>query len=210
MGLCTSERGAVTATNVLADVSSRYALRLPGGVHLPADSFDPQDARRLLGHYAASATGLGSIPSRHTEIPPSRGFPAEFATACTVLLASRLGLPAVSIPRDELMVPGYFGFLANIVTQSYPASSLITRRTLGCSFTMPRAYDPGPAGKGHRCRQLASGCPWRGCFTWGSGLEREYRRADNAPSPTIGVKQGRPWPRPLELTARGRRRGRRG
>jgi hypothetical protein len=29
------------------------------------------------------------------------------------------------------MVPGYFGFLANIVTQSYPASSLITRRTLG-------------------------------------------------------------------------------
>ena len=31
---------------------------------------------------------------------------------------------------DELMVPGYFGLLANIVTQSYPASSLITRQTL--------------------------------------------------------------------------------
>ncbi|MDQ1495170.1 MAG: hypothetical protein QOG69_1653, partial [Actinomycetota bacterium] len=46
-------------------------------------------------------------------------------------IGSRLGLPAVSIPRDELMVPGYFGFLANIVTQSYPASNLITRRTLG-------------------------------------------------------------------------------
>ena len=46
-------------------------------------------------------------------------------------IGSRLGLPAVSIPADELMVPGYFGFLANIVTQSYPASSLITRRTLG-------------------------------------------------------------------------------
>jgi hypothetical protein len=30
----------------------------------------------------------------------------------------------VSIPEDELMVPGYFGSLANIVTESYPASSL--------------------------------------------------------------------------------------
>jgi nucleoside-diphosphate-sugar epimerase len=61
------------------------------------------------------AVGNGSIPLR------------EIAEA----IGSRLGLPAVSIPRDELMVPGYFGFLANIVTQSYPASSLITRRTLG-------------------------------------------------------------------------------
>src|SRR6202042_3789178 len=29
-------------------------------------------------------------------------------------IGSRLDLPAVSIPADELMVPGYFGFLANI------------------------------------------------------------------------------------------------
>src|SRR3984893_6230393 len=46
-------------------------------------------------------------------------------------IGSHLDLPAVSIPADELMLPGYFGFLANIVTQSYPASSLITRPTLG-------------------------------------------------------------------------------
>jgi len=52
-------------------------------------------------------------------------------------IGSRLDLPAVSIPADELMVPGYFGFLANIVTQSYPASSLITRRTLGWEPTQP-------------------------------------------------------------------------
>jgi nucleoside-diphosphate-sugar epimerase len=52
-------------------------------------------------------------------------------------IGSRLGLPAVSIPRDELMVPGYFGFLANIVTQSYPASNLITRRTLGWEPAQP-------------------------------------------------------------------------
>ncbi|MFB4299129.1 SDR family oxidoreductase [Actinomadura sp. NTSP31] len=52
-------------------------------------------------------------------------------------IGSRLGLPAVSIPADELMVPGYFGLLANIVTQSYPASNLITRRTLGWEPAQP-------------------------------------------------------------------------
>jgi nucleoside-diphosphate-sugar epimerase len=52
-------------------------------------------------------------------------------------VGSRLGLPAVSVPRDDLMTPGYFGFLANIVTQSYPVSNLITRRTLGWEPTRP-------------------------------------------------------------------------
>ncbi|RPE44186.1 nucleoside-diphosphate-sugar epimerase [Streptomyces sp. Ag109_O5-1] len=52
-------------------------------------------------------------------------------------IASRLGLPAVSVPNDSLMTPGYFGFLTNIVTQSYPASNLITRRTLGWEPAQP-------------------------------------------------------------------------
>ncbi|MFD8260903.1 SDR family oxidoreductase [Streptomyces griseoluteus] len=52
-------------------------------------------------------------------------------------LASRLGLPAVSIPDDALMTPGYFGFLTNIVTQSYPVSNAITRRTLGWEPAQP-------------------------------------------------------------------------
>lgn len=52
-------------------------------------------------------------------------------------IASRLGLPALSIPLDELVVPGYYGFLANIVTKSYPASSLITRQRLGWEPTQP-------------------------------------------------------------------------
>ncbi|SEG67908.1 Nucleoside-diphosphate-sugar epimerase [Actinacidiphila yanglinensis] len=52
-------------------------------------------------------------------------------------IAGRLGLPAVSVPNDALMTPGYFGFLTNIVTQSYPASNLITRRTLGWEPTQP-------------------------------------------------------------------------
>jgi len=46
-------------------------------------------------------------------------------------IGSRLGLPAVSIPADVLMLPGYFGFLANLVTLDLPASNFITRRTLG-------------------------------------------------------------------------------
>ena len=53
-------------------------------------------------------------------------------------IGSRLDLPVVSIPVDELMTPGYFGFLANIATRSYPASNLITRRTLG--------WEPGRPG----------------------------------------------------------------
>lgn len=46
-------------------------------------------------------------------------------------IGSRLGLPAVSIPTDVLMLPGYFGFLANLVTLDLPASNRITRQTLG-------------------------------------------------------------------------------
>ena len=67
------------------------------------------------------AVGDGGIPLR------------EIAEA----IGGRLSLPAVSIPADELMVPGYFGFLANIVTQHYPASNLITRRTLGWEPAQP-------------------------------------------------------------------------
>jgi nucleoside-diphosphate-sugar epimerase len=46
-------------------------------------------------------------------------------------IGTRLGLPAVSIPADVLMLPGFFGFLANLVTLDLPATNLITRKTLG-------------------------------------------------------------------------------
>ena len=46
-------------------------------------------------------------------------------------IGSRLGLPAVPIPADVLMLPGYFGFLANLVTLDVPASNAITRQILG-------------------------------------------------------------------------------
>ena len=53
-------------------------------------------------------------------------------------IGSRLKLPAVPIPADVLMLPGYFGFLANLVTLDAPASSAITRQTLGWKPTQPR------------------------------------------------------------------------
>ncbi|TCC08651.1 SDR family oxidoreductase [Kribbella soli] len=52
-------------------------------------------------------------------------------------IGSRLSLPAVSVPLDELMLPGYFGFLANVVNRSYPTSNLVTRRTLGWAPAQP-------------------------------------------------------------------------
>ena len=52
-------------------------------------------------------------------------------------IGSRLGLPVVSVPADVLMLPGYFGFLANLVTMDLPASNLITRRTLGWEPAQP-------------------------------------------------------------------------
>lgn len=52
-------------------------------------------------------------------------------------IGNRLGLPAVSIPADVLMLPGYFGFLANLVTLNLPASNLITRQALGWEPTQP-------------------------------------------------------------------------
>lgn len=52
-------------------------------------------------------------------------------------IGSRLGLRAVSIPADVLMLPGYFGFLANLVTLNLAASSTITRETLGWKPAQP-------------------------------------------------------------------------
>ncbi|NVD73268.1 SDR family oxidoreductase [Duganella sp. BJB1802] len=52
-------------------------------------------------------------------------------------IGSRLGLPAVSIPVDVLMLPGFFGFFANLVTLDLPASNLITRQILGWEPAQP-------------------------------------------------------------------------
>jgi nucleoside-diphosphate-sugar epimerase len=94
-------------------------------------------------YWHAVGDGDGAVPLR------------EIAEA----IGSRLGPPVVSVPADVLMVPGYFGFLANIVTQNYPASNLITRRTLGWEPAEPSLppdldsghyFSAGSAGPGVR------------------------------------------------------------
>ncbi|MET0699347.1 MAG: SDR family oxidoreductase [Mycobacterium sp.] len=52
-------------------------------------------------------------------------------------IGSRLDLPVVSVPLDELMVPGYFGPLASLVTKNYPATNILTRQTLGWEPLQP-------------------------------------------------------------------------
>lgn len=52
-------------------------------------------------------------------------------------IGSRLKLPAMPIPADVLMLPGYFGFLANLVTLDVPASNLISRQALGWEPSQP-------------------------------------------------------------------------
>jgi nucleoside-diphosphate-sugar epimerase len=53
-------------------------------------------------------------------------------------IGNRLGLPAVSVPADALMLPGYFGLFTNLVTMDLPASNLITRQTLGWEPAQPK------------------------------------------------------------------------
>jgi nucleoside-diphosphate-sugar epimerase len=55
-------------------------------------------------------------------------------------IGSRLGLPAVSVPIDVLMLPGYFGMFTNLVTMDLPATSIITRQTLGWEPTQPKLF----------------------------------------------------------------------
>jgi nucleoside-diphosphate-sugar epimerase len=55
-------------------------------------------------------------------------------------IGSRLRMPAVSVPVDVLMLPGYFGMFTNLVTLDLPASSFITREALGWEPTGPGLF----------------------------------------------------------------------
>lgn len=67
----------------------------------------------------------------------SEGIPFR---AIAEAIGKRLVVPAVSIPADVLMLPGYFGFLANLVTLDLPAANRITRETLGWEPTQPDLF----------------------------------------------------------------------
>ena len=55
-------------------------------------------------------------------------------------IGSRLDLPTASVPIDVLMLPGYFAQFTNLVTLNLPASSLITRQTLGWEPRQPDLF----------------------------------------------------------------------
>ena len=55
-------------------------------------------------------------------------------------IGRRLKLPVASVPIDALMLPGYFGMFTNLVTLSLPATSTITRQTLGWEPTEPGLF----------------------------------------------------------------------
>lgn len=48
-----------------------------------------------------------------------------------------MGPPAVSIPADELMVPGYFGSMSAVLTGDFPVSNAITRQALDWELVEP-------------------------------------------------------------------------
>jgi nucleoside-diphosphate-sugar epimerase len=55
-------------------------------------------------------------------------------------IGSRLDLPVTSIPKDVLVLPGYFGMFTNLVTMDLPASNLITRQRLGWEPLQPNLF----------------------------------------------------------------------
>jgi nucleoside-diphosphate-sugar epimerase len=106
-----------------------------GFVGYPGDGANLWNAVHIRDADALFRLALEKAPAgTYWHAVEDRGIPFR---AIAEAIADRLGLPAVSVPDDALMTPGYFGFLTNIVTQSYPASNLITRRTLGWEPVRP-------------------------------------------------------------------------
>ncbi|MBY8343523.1 SDR family oxidoreductase [Streptomyces spinosirectus] len=106
-----------------------------GFVGYPGDGANLWNAVHIRDAAALFRLALEKAPAgTYWHAVEDRGIPFR---AIAEAIADRLGLPAVSVPDDALMTPGYFGFLTNIVTQSYPASNLITRRTLGWEPVRP-------------------------------------------------------------------------
>ena len=95
-----------------------------------------RDAASLFRLAPENATAGSRLHAIADEAVPFR----EIARA----IGARLGLPARSVPADR--VSAHFGFLAYPVQLDLPASSLITRRTLGWQPIrpgLPAALDNG-------------------------------------------------------------------
>ena len=131
-------RSSIVRLPLIAHSTTDSAGFLPGLIALaqdkgfagyPGDGMNVWNAVHIRDVASVFRLALEKGPAgRYWHAVQDGGIPfREIAEA----IGSRLGLPAVSIPADVLMLPGYFGMFTNLVTLDLPASNLITRQTLG-------------------------------------------------------------------------------
>jgi len=138
-------RSSIVRLPLIAHSKTDSAGFLPGLIALaqekgfagyPGDGANPWCAVHIRDVASVFRLALEKGPAgRYWHAIAEGSFPfREIAEA----IGSRLGLPAVSVPMDVLMLPGYFGQFTNLVTGSFPATNLITRQTLGWEPTAPK------------------------------------------------------------------------
>jgi nucleoside-diphosphate-sugar epimerase len=137
-------RSSIVRLPLIAHSTTDSAGFLPGLIALaqdkgfagyPGDGMNSWNAVHICDVASVFRLALEKGPAgRYWHAVQDGGVPfREIAEA----VGSRLGLPAVSVPVDALMLPGYFGMFTNLVTLDLPASSLITRQTLGWEPVQP-------------------------------------------------------------------------
>ena len=137
-------RSSIVRLPLIAHSTTDSAGFLPGLIALaqdkgfagyPGDGMNSWNAVHIRDVASVFRLALEKGPAgRYWHAVQDGGVPfREIAEA----VGSRLGLPAVSVPVDALMLPGYFGMFTNLVTLDLPASSLITRQTLGWEPVQP-------------------------------------------------------------------------
>ncbi len=140
-------RSSIVRLPLIAHSTTDSAGFLPGLIALaqdkgfagyPGDGMNVWNAVHIRDVASVFRLALEKGPAgRYWHAVQDGGIPfREIAEA----IASRLGLPAVSVPIDVLMLPGYFGMFTNLVTMDLPATSIITRQALGWEPTQPKLF----------------------------------------------------------------------
>jgi nucleoside-diphosphate-sugar epimerase len=140
-------RSSIVRLPLIAHSTTDSAGLLPGLIALakdkgfagyPGDGMNLWNAIHIRDVASVFRLALEKGPAgRYWHAVQDGGIPfREIAEA----IGSRLGLPAVSVPVDVLMLPGYFGMLTNLVTLDLPATNLITRQTLGWEPAEPTLF----------------------------------------------------------------------
>jgi nucleoside-diphosphate-sugar epimerase len=140
-------RSSIVRLPLIAHSTTDSAGFLPGLIALaqdkgfagyPGDGMNSWNAVHIRDVASVFRLALEKGPAgRYWHAVQDGGVPfREIAEA----IGSRLDLPAVSVPVDVLMLPGYFGMFTNLVTMDLPATSIITRQTLGWEPTQPTLF----------------------------------------------------------------------